>query len=228
VNVETLVILAVVYAVLSAIGKAREQAARRRRAEEAGRERVRRDVPAYDTPPEPRGRSTQEEALRLEEWLRGLGYEVPTSEPPVGAAPLPVPSRRPPPASATRRPRGGPLGRPADRRLEPAEEVEEAESLEVEARVESLERLDVERAERPLVDRDDVAAVVAEQRRLEAAQRDRPLTKADHEAFDRRVRESAPPAPAARPREARRAMLRRALIASEVLGLPVGLRPPQP
>lgn len=217
-NVETLVVLAVVYALLSAIGKAREQATLRRRREESGRARPRAGAPVEDTAPDAPLPSTQEEALRLEEWLRGLGYEIPTTEPPVGAAPIPAP--------APRRPQGGPLGRRADRALEPAEEVEEAESLEVEATVESLERLDAERPERPLVDRDDVAAVVAERRRTEAAQRDRPLTKADHEAFDRRVRAPAPAAPAARTREERRAMLRRALIASEVLGTPVGLRPP--
>ena len=84
----------------------------------------------------------------------------------------------------------GPLGRAPDRRLPPAEEVEERESLEVAPEVQSLER-DPKRQARVEVDQDDGAERIVAQRMAAAEAQGRPLTKADHRAFDERIRQEA-------------------------------------
>jgi hypothetical protein len=118
--------------------------------------------------------------------------------------------------------RGGPLGRPAPTPLPPDEEIEERESLEsVEPEVRSLE-VEPVRPARSAVNQDTGAAQVAARRIAAAAARSGPLTKADHLAFDQRIRQQPADATAVRgltPEE-----LRRAVVWREVLGPPVSLR----
>ena len=117
--------------------------------------------------------------------------------------------------------RGGPLGRRASTPLPSAEEVEEAESLESEPEVQSLEVVPV-RPERAAVSQDEGAAQVAARRIAAAEARSGALTKADHLAFDQRIRQEPADATAVRalsPQE-----LRRAVVWREVLGPPLALR----
>lgn len=119
----------------------------------------------------------------------------------------------------------GPLGRPAGTRLPPAEEVEELETLEAEPEVVSLEQ-EVRRAPRARVVRDEQAEGV-EQARVAAAEiRSGPLTRADHAAFDARVR--AQPADATAVRRPTAEQLRHAVVWREILGPPVSVRDPEP
>jgi len=116
----------------------------------------------------------------------------------------------------------GPKGRRSSVRLEPAEEVEEAESLEEEPVVTSLETTGV-RAPRVEVDQDSQVEEITRRRLAAAEAHSRPTTRADHQRFDQRIRATSSPAekPAVpRPRQS----LRQALIWSEVLGKPVSER----
>ena len=126
--------------------------------------------------------------------------------------------------------RTGPMGRPAKGGLEPAEEVEERDTIEAEPRVVSMERAP-ERTGRVLVDYDKQSERVARQRVKEAQARSRGLTKADHAAFDKRIRGTDLPAPAtagtARPAFPR-AALRQAIIWQEILAPPVSERAAAP
>jgi hypothetical protein len=108
-------------------------------------------------------------------------------------------------------------------RLESDEEVEEAESLEEEPVVTSLETAG-ERAPREEVDQDSQIEEITRRRLAVAEAHSRPTTRADHRRFDERIRASAAsgaekPA-AAKPRHS----LRQAFIWSEVLGKPVSDR----
>jgi hypothetical protein len=138
---------------------------------------------------------TQVEGARLEQLLRQLGRTLEEA--------------------------AGPTGRPADRALPSAEEQEERGTLEGEPEVQSLES-DAGRPDRAVVDQDDEAeGIVA--RRLQAAEAHlAPRTRAEHEAFDARIREEAPEQAAAAQRRARQ--LREAVIWREILGPPVSLR----
>jgi hypothetical protein len=100
--------------------------------------------------------------------------------------------------------------------------VEDRRSFDEEpVRVVSLEQ-EVHRPQRPRVDHDDAAEEVV-RRRIEAAQaRDRGLTKADHEAFDIRIRQE--PADHTAVRRFTPAQLRDAIVWREVLGPPVSER----
>jgi hypothetical protein len=108
-------------------------------------------------------------------------------------------------------------GLPAD------EDVEERDSLEQPEQVVSLET-PVKRRERPAYDQDtDAEAIV--QRRIEAARaRDRSSSKADHQAFDARIRQEAADHTAVR--RYTRAQLRDAVVWREILGPPVSDREP--
>ncbi len=180
---------------------------------------ARRLPPQPPAPPAPRpGGDTQAEGRRLEEWLEGLEGLGGRGAP--GAARAPAPRRAPVPA---RRPQAsGPLGRPADRPLEDAEDVEDRTSLEAERPAPS--RPLPARAPREEVDL-RVESEAAVRRRLAAAEANlRPLGAADHAAFDARIR----PAPADRtaapatPRS-RAARLREAIVWREILGPPRAL-----
>lgn len=126
--------------------------------------------------------------------------------------------------------RTGPMGRPAKGGLESAEEVEEPDTLEAEPRVVSMEGAP-ERTGRVHVDYDMQAEGVARQRVKEAQARDQGLTKADHAAFDKRIRGTGLPGPAtagaARP-VFPRAVLRQAIIWQEILAPPVSGRAAAP
>ena len=116
----------------------------------------------------------------------------------------------------------GPKGRRSSVQLEPAEEVEEAESLEAEPVVASLETTG-ERAPRVEVDQDSQVEEITRRRLAVAEAHSRPTTRADHRRFDERIRatSSPPEKPAAsKPRQS----LRQAFIWSEVLGKPVSER----
>lgn len=115
----------------------------------------------------------------------------------------------------------GPVGRTPDRRLPPAEEVEERESLEVAPEVQSLES-DPRRTARVEVDQDDEAEQIVARRMAAAEAQGRPLTKADHRAFDERIRQEAADKTATKGYTARQ--LRDAVVWREILGPPVSLR----
>ncbi len=126
--------------------------------------------------------------------------------------------------------RTGPMGRSAEHGLESAEEVEERGTLEAEPRVVSIEGAP-DRLGRILVDHDSRAEGVARKRVTEAQARNRGLTRADHAAFDKRIRGTGLPAPASagavRPAFPR-AALRQAIIWQEILAPPVSERAAAP
>jgi hypothetical protein len=115
----------------------------------------------------------------------------------------------------------GPVGRAPDRRLPPAEEVEEGESLEASPEVRSLER-DPGRQARTEVDQDDEAERIVARRIAAAEAQDKPRTKADHRAFDARIRQEPADKTATRGYTTRQ--LRDAVVWREILGPPVSMR----
>jgi hypothetical protein len=139
--------------------------------------------------------ATQREGSQLEQLLRELGRTL----------------------DQTR----GPIGRVPDRRLPPAEEVEERGSLEVAPEGRSLEA-EPARGERALVNQDDEAEQII-QRRLAAAEGHlTPLSAADHQVFDQRIRQE--PADKTATRAYTTKQLRNAVVWREILGPPVSLR----
>jgi hypothetical protein len=141
------------------------------------------------------GDATQREGLRLEALLRDLGRTLDQAS--------------------------GPVGRAPDRRLPPAEEVEEVESREAPLEVRSLEAAPT-RPERAVVDQDEESERVAA-RRIEAAEANSaPRTRADHRAFDARIRQEPADKTATRAYTTRQ--LRDAVVWREILGPPVSLR----
>jgi hypothetical protein len=115
----------------------------------------------------------------------------------------------------------GPLGRRSAERLPGAEDVEERDSLEQAPRVVSLET-DVARPERAMVSQDDGAERLVARRIAAEEARSGAHTRADHTAFDHRIRQA--PADATAVRVASVEELRRAVVWREVLGRPVALR----
>ncbi len=114
----------------------------------------------------------------------------------------------------------GPSGREAAYRLPGAEEVEERESLEI-------QRAPYVRPDRPapagnVVDYDDEANALVQRRIREAEERNRPRTRADHTAFDARIRQKQAVAVTGVPDHIQQ--LRDAIIWKEILGKPVSLR----
>ena len=104
--------------------------------------------------------------------------------------------------------------------LPSAEEVEERESLEAEEEIRNLET-EERRPSRGVVDFDDEAEMIVQRRIREAQERDRALSKVDHQAFDSRIRAVADATRVARPKLD---SLRRAIVWREILGPPVALR----
>ena len=138
---------------------------------------------------------TQREGARLEQLLRQLGRSLEEA--------------------------AGPGGRPPDRPLPPAEEEEERESLEAIPEVQSLE-IDPARAPRVEVDQDDEAERVVARRLRVADANLAPRTRADHRAFDARIRQEAADQTAVASSRTQR--LRQAVVWREILGPPVSLR----
>lgn len=149
--------------------------------------------------------ATQREGSMLERLLRELEQNLEQ----VGGNLPPKPARVP--------------GRPPPDEEQLEEEIEERESLEEPARVVSLEH-EVHRPQREAYDQDTGAEGLV-QRRIDAARtRDRALTKADHKAFDARIREE--PADHTAVRRYTTAQLRDAFVWREILGPPVSERDP--
>ncbi|NNG16287.1 MAG: hypothetical protein HKM89_07390 [Gemmatimonadales bacterium] len=122
----------------------------------------------------------------------------------------------------------GPMGRDAEVELPSAEEVEEREILDKPVR--RVERTPVVRQSRDVVDRDDEAKALVQRRRAAAAERNRPLTLADHRAFDAKIRQ-APAKVSAQSRSKSRfsaKQVRQAIVWREILGPPMALRDRQP
>jgi hypothetical protein len=111
---------------------------------------------------------------------------------------------------------------PRDESLE--EMIEETASLEVEPEVRSVEVIPNRRA-REIVDQDDAAEAVIAQRLKWAEDHAKPLSPADHRAFDQQIRAAppAPPGPTALSGD-RTAALRQMVVWQEVLGKPKALR----
>lgn len=198
-------VIAVVYAILTIVGKFKEATRTAQRPPEAPRQapirpslRTRMESAESSTAALPRrGGSTQIEARKLEELLRVLG-QAPggSSEGPMGRRGTPLPG---------------------------AEEVEETESSEVAERVTDLET-GVTRSERRLVDFDDDADKVIKDRLAAGAARDRSISKADHLEFDRRIRQAVADKTAVA--KTNRNQLRQAIIWREILDAPLALRDP--
>jgi hypothetical protein len=150
---------------------------------------------ALSSPPTVALDPTQREGARLEQLLRQLGRTLEEA--------------------------AGPVGRPADRALPSAEEQEEGASLEVAPEVQSLET-DVARPSRQVVDQDDEAAQIVARRLRAAEAHGAPRTRADHRAFDERIRQEAADKTAVAASRARR--LQQGVVWREILGPPVSLR----
>jgi hypothetical protein len=172
----------------------------------------RRTPPQSTGQPRPAGTHdpTQQEGSRLERLLRELerSLEDVAGRRSGGGTRLPTPQRptaaRLPPMTAAEE-----------------EDVEERDSLEEPERVVSLET-EVSRRERPEYDQDTEAEAIV-QRRIEAARtRDRALNKADHSAFDARIRPEVADHTAVR--QYTPAQLRDAIVWREILGPPVSER----
>jgi hypothetical protein len=101
------------------------------------------------------------------------------------------------------------------------EEAEiEAATREIEAEVRNLDEV-VPRPERTIVDQDDSIEALTARRAEWAEARSKSHTKADHQAFDAKIRAVESAAPAGPDRAA---ALRRMVVWQEVLGKPVALR----
>ncbi len=114
----------------------------------------------------------------------------------------------------------GPMGRPSGTEHPQEEEVEELETLEAAPEVESLET-EVRRPMRVRVDRDDQAEAVEAGRVAAAAARGGSVTRADHAAFDQRIRVEPADHTAVKGFTAKQ--LRDAVVWREILGPPKGL-----
>ncbi len=143
--------------------------------------------------------ATQREGSRLERLLRELERNLEQA----GAA------------------QGRPTARLPVPPLPDAEDIEERESLEVPARVVSLET-EVRRPERVIYDQDSGAEALVRRRIAAAEARSGAITKADHKAFDARVRQQ--PADHTAVRRYTPAQLRDAMVWREILGPPVSER----
>ena len=114
----------------------------------------------------------------------------------------------------------GPVGRRSREGLPEAEDAEDRGSLETEPEAVSLETLD-ERQPEPEADFDDQAQAVLDRRLAAAEARTSGRTMQDHRRFDQAIRQPLPAAPSHVPK---RPSLRQALVWREILGPPVSLR----
>lgn len=112
-------------------------------------------------------------------------------------------------------------GRSGGTQIPEEEDVEERASLEVEPDVRSLEG-EVRRADRTRVDQDDEAEQIEARRIAAAAARDATRTRADHAAFDERIRQE--PADHTASSRYTAQQLRDAMVWREILGPPVSER----
>ena len=193
-----LVVLGVVWLLFSLLG--------RKRGESGSRARTGPQVPQpRPNPPTARDRSlgdaTQREGSRLEQFLRELERNLEQAAGGQGRTParLPVPA------------------------LPDDEDVEERDSLEVPERVVSLET-EVKRPQRAEYDQDSGAEELVRRRIAAAEARSGPLRKADHKAFDARIRQE--PSDHTAVRRYTPAQLRDAIVWREILGPPVSEREP--
>jgi hypothetical protein len=204
------IVIAVIYAVLTVIGKIKgasqpragepPEAGPRKPRPSRARQPARPEGGTYaprSAPPMRSGQpgDTQREARKLEELLRVLGQ-------------------------AGDRESQGPLGRRGSP-LPPAEEVEEKETLEVPEEVVDLET-EVRRSDRQVVDFDDQAEKIIKERISAASSRNRSLNRADHLEFDERIRQVAADKTAVA--KADRKQLRDAIVWREILGPPIAFR----
>ena len=186
----------IIFAVVYAIVSIKakaKQAAQKQQQSQREQQQQRAPVPG----PRPVG-DTQAEALKLQDLLRVL----------TETAGVPTPE--------------GPLGRRSSTALPSAEEVEERDSLEIEEEVRNLET-EQRRPVRNEVDFDDEAEAIVQRRIRAAAERDRALSKVDHQAFDSKVRAVPDATRVARPGLD---AIRKAIVWREILGPPVSLRRP--
>ena len=147
-------------------------------------------------PPAPGTDATQREGMQLERLLRELGRTLDQS--------------------------AGPLGRAPDKRLPEAEDVEEGRSLEATPReARSLEPAPARR-ERAVVDLDDEAEQLIARRAAAAEANAAPRTRAEHAAFEARIK--AQPADKTATRGYTAKQLREAVVWREIFGRPVSLR----
>jgi hypothetical protein len=153
--------------------------------------------------------ATQLEGMRLQDLLRELGK---TLEDAAGSPRQPPTARKPP---TGKRP---PI---SARRPAPLVASEEGGSLETASEVRSLEG-EVRRPQRAEVDSDDEAEAIVAKRIAAAEANLRPLSAADHRAFDDRIRKEPADATATQLSSMRR--LRDAVVWREILGPPVSLR----
>jgi hypothetical protein len=139
--------------------------------------------------------ATQREGVQLEQLLRDLGRTLDEGR--------------------------GSGRQPQVRRLPSAGGAGSERSLEVEPQMQSLEAASAE-GERAVVDQDDQAERLEQQRIAAAEANQRALTEADHEAFERRIRQEPADKTATRGYTIRQ--LRQAIVWREILGPPVSLR----
>jgi hypothetical protein len=174
-----------------------------------------RRTPPRARPPQPSGAGdpTQKEGSRLEHLLRELERNL---EGMAGTQP-PVQARLP-----EQRPAGGPRP-PAPAEGEEEEDVEDRTSLEEAERVVSLET-EPQRPQRTRYDHDAEAEAIARRRVAAARNRDRALSKTDHQTFDAKIRQE--PADHTAVRRYTPAQLRDAVVWREILGPPVSEREP--
>lgn len=143
----------------------------------------------------PRSDPTQREGTQLERLLRELGRTLDEGR--------------------------EPAQRPTVRTLPPVKPGTSSGSLEAAPEGQSLE-VDPARGERAVVDQDDEAERVVEQRLAAAEANLQPLSEADHQVFDQRIRQEPADQTAARAYTVRQ--LREAIVWREILGPPVSLR----
>ena len=202
-DVGPLVVLGLMWVVINALRKGGAKPADRPRTPPA-----RPSAPGHAGPPRakglPRARgptalppqdATQREGVQLDQVLRELGRTL-------GEA-----------RSSGRQPAGG--------RLPAAGGAKSERSLEAEPQMQSLEGA-TDEGERAVVDQDDEVERLEQQRIAAAEANQRPLGNADHEAFERRIRQEPADKTATRGYTARQ--LRQAMVWREILGPPVSLR----
>jgi hypothetical protein len=201
-----LLVLGIVWVLFNLLGRARGEARPRPR---AGPQTPQpRPLPSA-TPDGSLGDATQREGSRLEQFLRELERSLDQAA--RGQEP-----RGREPGGQGRAPAKLPVPPPPD-----DEDVEERESLEVPERVVSLEA-EVKRPPRVRYDQDSGAEDLVRRRIAAADARSGALRKADHKAFDTRIRQE--PADHTAVRHYTRAQLRDAIVWREILGPPVSER----
>lgn len=206
---EGLLVLAVIYLVLNGISR-------------AGR-KPKGKATAKPSPPDSGPAETEnfslDQVLREIERIKQAKQGKETAPPARLRAPAADHPRavQPRPMTPVRQDERGPLGRMSRVGLPSAEVSEERGTADDPAAVERWAR----QRERPVVDQDEAAEAVVERRIREAEARNRPISAADHAAFDAAIRQAGTPAvPDARPGVAQ---LRQAFIWREILGPPKSL-----